>query len=51
MKLNINGPKVIGLIGCAVAAIAAFVSEHEKQNQADTIKNLTDRVSKLERES
>ena len=51
MKLNINGPKVIGLIGCAIAAIAAFVSEHEKQNQADTIKDLTDRVSKLERES
>ena len=48
MKLNINWPKVIGVLGCVAAATSAFMTEKGKQETANTIKNLTERVSELE---
>ena len=48
MKININWPKVIGVLGCAAAAASAFIAESDKQKTASTIKNLTERISELE---
>lgn len=49
MKVNVDGKKVLAFLGCATAALMAFVSEKEKVNTNATINDLVDRVSKLEK--
>ena len=51
MKLNIAkiaDAKWIGFVAAGIAAIAAFSSSMQEQQTEKTIKELNDRVSKLE---
>lgn len=47
--MKMDGKKVLAFLGCATAALMAFVSEKEKVNTNATINDLVDRVSKLEK--
>lgn len=47
--MKMDSKKVLAFLGCATAALMAFVSEKEKVNTNATINDLVDRVSKLEK--